>query len=57
MASAPYYYAEIWDNKLCDDCDPVATGDPVKVVDSDFGGIDFQLKLKPPETIFDSGFE
>jgi len=55
--SAPGYYAEVWNDQRCEDCDPVPTGNPVEVVDSDVERIDFQLELKPPEVILYSGFE
>jgi len=40
----PGYLPEIWNNISCDGCDPVATGDPIEVMDADVGGIDFQLE-------------
>jgi len=42
--STQVYVPEIWDDIVCDDCDPVATGDPIVVTDGDVGGIDFQLE-------------
>ncbi len=63
--STQSYVPEIWNDIPCDDCDPVATGDPIVVTDADVGGIDIELEtvIEPTgvcgsgDLITGSGFE
>lgn len=65
--TTPDYFAEIWLDKSCDGCDPLAVGTSIEVGGEGAAGIDFELASKagPPtacqlrqlEIIFRAGFE
>ncbi len=44
------YLPEVWNDRKCIDCDPISTGTPIVVNNTDIGGIDFELK-KPKEAL------